>query len=168
MVRDEVETPHGVSVSAEYLRKLAQSIDYKISQRSDLRVLAPAVDLLTVDLRTVEAEPLYNGLRATWKLRELSKANAILLWARSVLHDNIELDTWDTSHWQPAALPFEPFSTKSGDLSFSINMASSQFNWSVSAGAETQRSYFPLLASAKIQSDMQFNPRRSMMRTVRK
>jgi len=160
----ENATPQGVDISAEYLRKLALNVDYKLGDRPNVRLLAPAADILSVDLRTAHAEPSYVGLAAKWNLAELSRANAIVLWARSTLFDDIELDTWETEHWLPAVLPFESFSQGGGELSFTVNLSPSQFYWNVTVDGETPRSYTPIFASAKIESDMQFNPRRRQIR----
>ena len=163
----ELETPRGVAVATEYLRKLALNVDYKLGDRPKTRLLAPAADVLTVDLRSSQAEPAYSGLTATWTLSDLSEANAILLWARSTLFEEIELDTWETDHWLPAVLPFEAFSSSSGELAFTVNMSPSQFFWNVTAAGEGPRSYTPIFASAKIEADMQFNPRRSVIRRAK-
>jgi len=163
----ESETPRGVVVSTEYLRKLALNVDYKLGDRPNARLLASAAEVLSVDLRTAQSEPSYSGLTAKWTVSDLSKANAILLWARSTLFDDIELDTWETDHWLPAVLPFEGFSAASGELCFTVNMTASQFYWSVTTPGEASRSYSPIFASAKIEADMQFNPRRSIIRRAK-
>jgi len=156
-VETEIELPTGTPFKAGYFSNIARTVSYRLSNRKTARLLAPPATLLDVDLRTVKAEPDYTKLSAEWKLRDISKANAIIAWAITTLVPGVELETWPTSSWAPIVYPFQQFDHRGGTLSLELNLNFKQHIWTVSSesGQErSSRSYSPILAGAKLDFDI--------------
>lgn len=159
--------PLGVPVTAAYLDHLATNIHVRVSDKSTVDLLAPAAPLYEADLLTIESEPDFVRLRASWKLRALKRANSVVLWARTELAPGIQLDTWDTLNWSPIVCRFKPFEKAGGgvlDLSLSLN--AQQYHWTVATDDETPRSYGPFFTYAKLKHDTQTG--RPFVRKTRK
>jgi 2-polyprenyl-3-methyl-5-hydroxy-6-metoxy-1,4-benzoquinol methylase len=158
---DEETTPLGVPIVADYIRNLALNVHFKTSDKSKLRLLAEPVALLDADLRKISSEPAYNGLTGKWQLEDISRVNAVVLWARSRLIDAIDLDTWDTTNWSPVVCKVEPFPAGRSELEFELNLNSKQYHWTVRVTSSTNgatRSYTPMFAYAKLKFDAAREP----------
>ena len=156
-LKTETETPLGVPVGANYLSSMAINIPTKVAHKDALEILAKPIKLKEVDLRVCEAEIALTDLQATWDLRNLSRANAVVLWAECELTDGIVLDAWETTNWIPIACRFRPFEQKKGSLNFSFTISGKIYHWKVESGGTTQ-AYAPVFAYTKLKMDTARSP----------
>lgn len=163
----ETETPLGVPIKATYIRNLGLNLSSKIADKDRLHLLAEPLKLIEVDLRHLTSEPSFHGLVGKWKLKDVSRANVIALWAECELTDGVVLDTWNTVNWLPVVCRFRPLGVKRGELEFTLNIDAKLYHWAVrSAERDLRQSYTPAFAYTKIKLDSKYAPRKRKPRKI--
>ncbi len=151
----EIQTPAGIDIKTNFLNDLGLNLNYKVTDRSQLKLFGEAKKIIDVDLRDIAQEPIFAGT-AKWQLENVAEANVFALTAESELADGIILDTWKTSSWSPVACRFKPFNHQNGEIEFNLDLSQGQFQWTVSLPSvpnENPQTFSPFFAYSKLKVD---------------
>jgi SAM-dependent methyltransferase len=127
----------------------ALAIQFPRSPRGRLRPLAPAAELLQVDLTRASAPPSLSGLAARWPIERPRTVDGIAVWVGLTLAPGVTLETFSSTHWSPLVFGLERLPNEPGTLSFHLELTPEPPRWEValeSRGRRTARSYSPLFA----------------------
>ncbi|MGB7067871.1 MAG: 50S ribosomal protein L11 methyltransferase [Pyrinomonadaceae bacterium] len=159
------QIPASVPLSCNFLRSVRLNYGQGIgfSEHDIVEFLAEPKQLLDLDFRTaLKAHPM-SGLSASWKVKNLKKANAILTFQGSTFTDDIVMNGFGSQSWGSNYYEFVPFEHRSGELRFGLNLDADRSNWSLSLpGVEGQKpqNYAPTLAFARVRMAQQMTPHR--------
>ncbi len=158
--------PVGLPLSVGFLRsiKLNYGRAVLISDRDKIRILADPKPLLEIDFRTVTDAAKLENLTASWKLRNMKKANAIVIFNQSTFTESIEMDAFRSQSWGVTINEFVPFDIGAGELSFRTTLDSKQGNWTVSVPSDPSRraqNFGPIFSFARIRMAQKTTPHRS-------
>lgn len=131
--------PAGLKLRYDYLASLSLDIPKRVSDRSRLKFIGKPRALVTVDLRTAKSPPMLKDLSASWRLRDASQINCLVLWAEVVLADRIKLRTIDSTNWTPIAFPIEPFAPGPALINCRFTMTDRQYYWTLILQARGRR-----------------------------
>jgi hypothetical protein len=81
-------------------------------------MLAEPKTLIELDFRSVTEAVSLENLTASWKMKNVKKANAIVTFNRSTFIDKIEMDAFASQSWGVGINEFVRFDVKSGELYF--------------------------------------------------
>ena len=155
--------PAGVPIDANYLTHMAMNLPLTVLNKSLLEFLAKPEKLIETDLRTCDADTALSDMQASWSLKKLKHANGVALWAKSELVDDIVLDSWDTSSWNPVVCRFRPFEQAKGNLKFSLTISGKLYHWKTECDGKVQ-AYAPVFAYTKLRLDSARAPKQSPRR----
>lgn len=115
-----------------------------------LRLLAPPVELLHVDLRRARPPLAPASLCGSWSVADASRVGGVAVWVRLDLAPGLQLSTLSGTHWSPILYGSEPLPRGSGLLDFHLEAAAAAPpRWEIGFGAgaaRRSRSYSPLFA----------------------
>jgi SAM-dependent methyltransferase len=131
--------PAGLSLRYEYLEVLIRDIPRRVRDLSNLEIVGQQKVLRSVDLTTVQAPPDLTKLTVSWKLRDASRVNCLVLWAEVVLSKGMKLRTIDSPNWTPIAFPLESFAPGPATLECHLTFTDRQYHWTVVHSANGQQ-----------------------------
>ncbi len=134
-----------------------------VFERDRLKFLGSPVKIAEADFRTISEPPPLSNLTATWRLKDVSKADAIAVFNRSTFADGIQMDTSESQSWGIGIYPFGPLSVKEGDLRVLLTIHPQNSNWTVSIPSEPSlapQSYSPVFAFTRLRMAQQMTPHR--------
>jgi len=125
---------------------------------SEVVPLAPARELLRVDLRDARAgEPLPLA-NARFRVADGRSVGGLAVWVTIDLAPGVRLSTREGTHWLPTLLPVEPLPAGPGRLDVEVDWNPSRRRWSVSfegaRGARAAAVYGPLFAWGAVRPAM--------------
>lgn len=132
------DLPSGLPISTNFLRslRLNYSRHLSLAERGDIKLLAEPKPLIEFDFRSISEAPKLENLTASWKLKNVSKANAIVTFNHSTFTDSIEMDSFGSQSWGASLGEFVPFNVKKGELLFRTTLDPKHGNWSVGVANE--------------------------------
>jgi len=159
------DIPAGVDLKSEFLRSVRlnylQNIPF--ADRRRIEYLSEAVQIAETDFRTVtEPQPLA-GLMASWKMKDISRVNAIAAFNRSIFTEKIEMDSRRSQSWGTGIYPFVPFEITKGELQITLTIDRQNGNWTVSVPTSPDirpQSYSPVFAYTRVRMSQQMTPHR--------
>lgn len=93
--------PNGIDIDLDGFCDLDLNRPRVLKDASGFEMLSSSKCLIETDLRKSELTPDLTKLNTTWEGATISDANAICLWVRSKIVEDIVLDTRQTSSWYP-------------------------------------------------------------------
>lgn len=158
-------SPAEVPITSEMLRSIQLNYPQSLPNPTGRKVeyLAEPVPLVDIDFRTIESPLPLANLTASWKMKDISRANAIATFNRHYFTDKIEMDSRRSQSWGTGIYPFEPFSVKKGELAVSLTIDAKQGNWTVAVPSHPEvrpRSYSPVFAFTRVRMSQQMTPHR--------
>ena len=155
--------PAELPISCNFLKslKLNYSQSLSLADREKITYLAEPKKLVELDFRTIETAPSIANLSASWKLDNLSEANAIAVFNHSTFTDEIIMDSFLSQSWGATSYEFQPFEKESGEIVFNLTMEGPKSIWAVSeVSANKMQNYSPTFAPARIKMAQQMTPYR--------
>ncbi len=140
---EDVDLPKGLPFQTDCLRNLTRNFTLNLTDKNALEMLGESCKMLEIDLREIAAEPDFTNLSAKWNLPDVSRANAVVLWAQAELADGINLDSMKTESWLPVVLRFKPFALKTGEIELNLNANPTNYQWTLRAADEPPQTYSP-------------------------
>jgi hypothetical protein len=147
--------PAGLSLQYDYLEVLIRDIPKRVRDRSILEIVGKQKVLREVDLATVQAPPDLTKLTVSWKLKDASRVNCLVLWAEVVLSKLIRLRTIDSPNWTPIAFPLESFAPGPATLECQLTFTDQQYHWTVvhsTNGKQVVQSHSPVFPYTFLQA----------------
>jgi protein arginine N-methyltransferase 1 len=147
--------PAGLSLQYEYLEVLIRDIPKRVRDRSILEIVGQQKVLRQVDLAAVQAPPDLTKLTVSWKLKDASRVNCLVIWAEVVLSKGIRLRTIDSPNWTPIAFPLESFAPGPATLECQLTFTDQQYHWTVvhsTNGKQVVQSHSPIFPYTFLQS----------------
>lgn len=136
-------------VAASGLAALAAHVPRSLPPR-ELLALAPARELLRVDLRRARAAERLPPSRARFRVGDGAAVGGIAVWVVVDLAPGVRLSTRRGTHWLPTLLPTEPLPGGPGRLDVEVDWAADRRVWTVrfsgDGGARREASHSPLFA----------------------
>lgn len=156
-INDIAAQPRSLPITTRMFQQLRFNYGWTIplESRTKPKLLAEAKALAEIDFRTVTTAPKLDTLSARWRLRNISRANAIVTFNVSQLSPKIRLDAFNSPSWSVGACAFPPFEAGAGEIVFRAAASGETGNWSVecnSAELSARRSFSPIFAYAKMRS----------------
>lgn len=116
----------------------------------ELRALAPARELLRVDLHTARPKDALPVARARFRVPDGRAVGGIAVWVKLGLAPGVRLSTRGGTHWRPSVLPTEPLPRGPGTLDLEVDWNVTRRRWSLGfTGDRGQRhaaAFSPLFA----------------------
>jgi SAM-dependent methyltransferase len=161
----EQPAPADVPLIASFLRAIRQNYpqNLPVSDKKRIEYLAEPVQISAVDFRDLRVAPSLVDLTASWKMNDVSHANAIATFNRHTFTEKIEMDSRDSQSWSTGIYPFEPFDLKKGELKIVFTINPKQGNWTVTIPTDPDirpQSYSPVFAFARVRMSQQMTPHR--------
>jgi predicted RNA methylase len=117
---------------------------------AELRAVAPARELLRVDLRSARASEPLPLARAGFRVADGAAVGGLAVWVVVGLAPGVRLSTRGGTHWLPTLLPLEPLPSGPGRLEVEIDWSLARRRWSVrfegDRGARHAAAFSPLFA----------------------
>ncbi|CAN5358151.1 hypothetical protein BH10ACI3_BH10ACI3_05120 [soil metagenome] len=159
------DVPAGVPIKSEFLKTLKLNYMQNLprSERDRVEFLAEPQELVQMDFQTITKPPTTTNLTASWKLKDISKANGIAIFNRSTFTDEIEMDSTDSQSWGMGVYEFTPFEKQSGELQISLTIDAQNGNWTLSIPtnpAVRPQTYSPVFAFTRVRMAQQMTPHR--------
>lgn len=143
--------------------KFNYSQSYSLSDRQRIKFLAEPQKFIEVDFRTVESNPSLQNLSLSWKLENLSEANAFATFTHSFFTEEIKMDAFDSRSWNTTIYEFQPFVQTVGEINFNLSLEHNTENWSVGLPSNREvkmQNYSPVFAFARVRMTQQMTPHR--------
>lgn len=151
--------PAGLNLNYSFFQTLNNDISKKISDPTLLQLLARPASLAKVDLTTVTTPPPLTDMKCSWRVRDGSAVNCLVVFAQVVLTKGISLNTRQHNQgWNPVCLPLEPFPPGPAQIECTITHSNKQYYWVVThtqKGERLVQSHSPVFPYAVIQSRLQ-------------
>jgi SAM-dependent methyltransferase len=158
------DIPKGLPINYEFFRSL--KLNYPrvldLKSRGSLKFIADPVSLLDLNFMEVKTAPMAE-MSASWRLRDLSKANGIVFFNRSIFSNGIEMNNFLSQSWGAAVYEFEPFSKGPGLLRFDLSVGDEKSIWKISCEGNTtpkQVIFSPTFGPARVRMLQQMTPYR--------
>ena len=105
------EVPAGIDLKCDFFRSIklnyAQSLAF--SEHDRVKFLAEPSSLLTLDFSTVTESQNIMDVAASWTLKNISRANAIVTFNHSTFADGIAMEGFGSQSWGAGFYAFDPF-----------------------------------------------------------
>lgn len=159
------EVPAAVDLGTGFLRSIQLNYPLNLTAGDKRRVeyLGDPVPVIDIDFRSVETPPSLTNLTASWKLKDISKVNAIATFNRHYFTEKIEMDSRKSQSWGVGIYPIDPFPVKKGELSVSLTIDANKGNWTVAVPSNPEirpQSYSPVFAFTRVRMSQQMTPHR--------
>ena len=116
----------------------------------ELRALAPARELLRIDLHAARPKDALPVARARFRVRDGRAVGGFAAWVVMGLAPGVRLSTRGGTHWRPTLLPTEPLPPGPGILDLEVDWSVARRRWSLrfvgERGESHEASYSPLFA----------------------
>lgn len=157
------ELPAELPFSMEFLKaiKLNYAQNFLLPDRKHIRFLAKPHNLIELDFGSIEEPPSMEDLSASWKIENVSEANAIATFNRSTFTETIEMDTFGSKSWGVSIHEFVPFQQESGELAFRLTLDPQNGNWSVALPSNPEikvQTFSPVFAFTRIRMAQKMTP----------
>jgi predicted RNA methylase len=149
--------PEGVPVEGRYMEFVCQNLPIRLNDTSQLKFVGEPVELMRVDLTTIESPPDFEAMTARWKLAGATGLNCFAVWAEVILTTGVKLKTLETSSWKPVVYKVEPIkSKKRHEIEFKLSLNDQHTVWSMASPGEedTERSYSPVFPYMSIHAHL--------------
>ncbi len=149
--------PAGLKLQYQYLELLNFDIPRRIRDLSRLKFLAPARALTSVDLVSAKTPPDLSNLSVSWRLKDASRLNCLVLWADVVVTDGVKLTTIKSPNWSAISFPLEPFSAGPARIDCQFALTNKQYFWTVkltAPGRGEMQSHSPVFPYASLKTRM--------------
>ncbi|MEO6656570.1 MAG: 50S ribosomal protein L11 methyltransferase [Pyrinomonadaceae bacterium] len=158
---DRVAT--GLPLTTEFFKstRLNYGLNLGLAERNGILLLAEPMKLVEIDFREIKEAPSLENLTATWNVKKLKKANAILTYSQSTFTNAIKLDSLDSQSWSASVIEFTPFEWKSGELQYNVSLNTQIGKWSVSLISHPEvkpQTFSPIFAFTRIRMAQQTTP----------
>jgi len=155
--------PAALPLSTNFLRSLKLNYGRAISigDRDKIKMLAEPKPLIELDFRSVTEAVSLEDLTASWKMRDVKKANAIVTFNRSTFTDKIEMDAFASQSWGVGINEFVPFEVKSGELLYRVTLDPKQGNWTIavpSDRSQKSQNFGPVFGFARTRMAQKMTP----------
>lgn len=162
--------PAALPISCNFLKSLKQNYAWSamLPERQNVKFLSAPKQLFEIDFRNVEAAPELMNISLSWKLDDLSEANAIAVFNSSTFADGIVMNNFDSRSWGTNFYEFVPFTQKSATIVFELTIDDKKKLWSVSLLSETEKhtqTYSPAFAVTRVRMAQQMTPHRRVKPT---
>lgn len=162
---EQPDTPAGLTLKTDFLRSIGLNHPQTVmrTERTRVKFLDKPREIVELDFRSITEPPSLAGLSASWHLDDISKANAIATYNRSIFLDGIEMDSIDSQSWGVGIYEFVPFEKQGGELELSLTIEPKNTNWSVSAPSNPDirpQTYSPVFAFARVRMAQKMTPHR--------
>lgn len=159
------DAPAEVDISSDLLHSIRLNYPQSLPNPTGRKVeyLADPVPLVDIDFASIEQPPSLSNLTASWKLKDVSRANAIATFNRHYFTDKIEMDSRRSQSWGTGIYPFAPFNVKKGELAVSLTIDAKQGNWTLSVPSKPEirpQSYSPAFAYMRVRMAQAATPHR--------
>lgn len=147
--------PESVPFAFDTLAKLNRNSPRVLKKAADMQLLTEPVCLVKTDLRTAEAPPSLDNLKASWDIADAADVNCIALWAESRLVSGVSLSTRRTTSWRPTIFAVEPAGDQRAGLEFTLSLTPENSSWTVNFvgdGKAVTREYSLASAATKMQA----------------
>jgi len=156
--------PAGLDLEFKFLETLNLDVPRKISNHTQVKMLAPPVRLAHVKLLEVKKAPNLTDLSCKWRLRDASRLNCLIVWAEMLLAKGVSLHTIRHSKgWNPVCLPIKPFEKGPATIECRITIENHQYYWIVTHvknGRREVQSHSPVFPYTVIQAHNQMREQR--------
>lgn len=158
-------SPAAVPLSADFLRSIRLNYPQSLSrlEKNKIEYLAEPRPIVELDFLMAATPPSLVNLTASWKMKDVSGANAIAVFNRHSFTEKLIMDSRDSQSWGSGIYPFEPFSVKKGELKLALTLDPQHGNWTVSVPTNPeirQQSYSPVFAFTRVRMTQQMTPHR--------
>jgi type I protein arginine methyltransferase len=150
--------PAGVPIEYGYFESLNVNMPIILGDKSRLKILSPACELIRVDLAKVKKPPELNDLTAKWQIKDATGMNCFAVWGNMTLAEGITLTTYETSSWSPIIYMIKPFKERTGELELKFSLLTKNYYWTATLSNNQSResqshspvfTYTSLLAHAR-------------------
>lgn len=131
--------PAGVPIECGYFESLNVNMPITLGNKSLLKILSPACELIRVDLAKVKKPPELNDMTARWQIKDATGMNCFAVWGSMTLTEGITLTTYETSSWSPVLYMIKPFKERTGELEFNISLSSKNHYWTATLSNNQNR-----------------------------
>lgn len=157
------DLPAELPIKCDFFKSLKFNYpqNFSLSDRHRIKFLAEPQKFIEVDFRTIESNPSLQNLSLSWKLDNLSEANAFATFTHSFFTDEIKMDAFDSQSWNTTIYEFQPFQFAAGKIKFDLSLAQKKENWSVSLPSNPEikpQNYSPVFAFARVRMAQQITP----------
>lgn len=157
--------PAELPISCKFLQSLKINYSYNITlaDRQKIRFLAEPQELFEIDFRAVESAPLMENLSLSWRMNNLSEANAFAVFNYSAFTDELIMDNFSSQSWGTTIYEFQPFAENTGEIKFNLTMDEKKSIWSVTlvSNAQTKiQNFASAFAVTRIKLSQQMTPHR--------
>lgn len=157
--------PAELDLGTDFLRSIQLNYPLNLPAKEKRRAeyLADPMPLVDLDFRNIETPPSLTNLTASWKLKDVSKVNAIATFNHHYFTEKIQMDSRRSQSWGVGIYPFEPFAAKKAELSVSLTIDAKQGNWTVAVPSNPEirpQSYSPVFAFTRVRMSQQMTPHR--------
>lgn len=158
------QIPAELSITCNFLKqlKLNYSRGLSIEEQERIEVLAEPKTLVEIDFETIKSAPSLKNLSASWKMNNLSKANAIVVFGSSTFAEGIVMNSLLSQSWTSMIYEFQPFTEDKGEIQFNVTMDGVRSFWSVSEGSGKIQNYSPTFSPPRIKMTQQITPYRKV------
>lgn len=157
--------PAELPIKCDFLKslKINYSFNASMDERRKIKFLAEPKQLFEIDFTKVESAPPLENLTLSWKMENLSEANAVCVFNCSTFTDRIKMDNFNSQSWGTTVYEIEPFSIESGEFKFEISMDEQKSIWTVSLPSNPEikaKTYSPNFAPTRVKMAQQMTPHR--------
>jgi 2-polyprenyl-3-methyl-5-hydroxy-6-metoxy-1,4-benzoquinol methylase len=131
--------PAGVPLEFSYFESLNVNRPVIENNKSRVKPLAEARELIRVDLTKVKKPPELNDLTARWRLKDATGMNCFAVWGAMTLTDGISLTTYETSSWSPILYLIKPFKERAGELELKFSLLTKNYYWTATLSNNQSR-----------------------------
>ncbi|HZI87664.1 MAG TPA: 50S ribosomal protein L11 methyltransferase [Pyrinomonadaceae bacterium] len=161
-LKGKVETlPAGLELDYRYFESLNRDIPKKIGDRKRMTLLGKPVTLAHVDLNTVTKPPTLSEMNCKWRLKDASRVNCLVVWARVLLTKGISVDTIrHTEAWNPICLSIDPLAAGPATIECRVTISNRHYYWVVSRNdkrGRTVQSHSPIFPYTSLQTAGKFS-----------
>lgn len=156
--------PAELPITCSFLKQLKLNYNRALSieEQEKIEVLAEPESLVEIDFETIESAPSLKNLSASWKMDDLSKANAIVVFGSSTFAEGIVMNSLLSQSWTSMIYEFEPFAEDQGEIRFNVTMDGIKSFWSVSEKSGNTQNYSPAFPPPRIRMTQQTTPYRKV------
>ncbi len=161
VVRSSVhDVPASLDLKFDFFRsvKLNYGQSIAFSEHSSVEFVADPIRLMQMDFSHLTPEDLPKEVIGSWKLRSLSKPNAIVTFCRSQFTDEIEMEGFDSQSWGTSFYTFAPLPKGPGVLNFRQSLDPEQMNWTVGMEGGPVQNFAPVFAFTRVRMSQKLTP----------
>lgn len=158
------QIPAELPITCNFLKQLKLNYNrgLSIEEQEKIEILAEPKSLVEIDFETIKSAPSLKNLSASWKMEDLSKANAIVVFGSSIFAEGIVMNSLLSQSWTSMIYEFQPFTEDNGEIQFNVTMDGVRSVWSVSENSGRTQNYSPTFPPPRIRMTQQTTPYRKV------